>query len=87
MLVPSTLFAGLFTLSIWMALSLHGGSLAGILVFAVLYGICSGAFVALLAPSIASISEVKEMGRRFGLVYSVLSFPCVSTSSPVLRMY
>jgi len=80
-LYPSTLLTGVLTLTIWLVLSFHDWSnLCGVVTFAVLYGICSGAYIALLTPSIASISEVKEIGRRIGLVYTVLSFPYVLLS-------
>ncbi|KAI0738847.1 major facilitator superfamily domain-containing protein [Daedaleopsis nitida] len=48
-----------------------------ILLFAILYGFLSGAFIAMLIPCVAQISEgekIKEIGTRIGVLYSIISF-------------
>lgn len=70
-LVPAAALTGLCTLLGW---TLARG-LPGILLYAALYGFCSGAFNALILPCIAQVSRITEIGARIGLLYSVLSFP------------
>lgn len=50
---------------------LHG-SIAGIITFAVLYGVFSGAVIALTPVLIAQISKVHEIGVRTGTMYGLL---------------
>lgn len=54
------------------------GSIAGIIVFAVFYGIFSGAVVALTPALIAQISEVHEIGMRTGTMYGLLGIITLS---------
>ena len=70
-LVPAAALTGLCTLLGW---TLARG-LPGILLYAALYGFCSGAFNALVLPCIGEVSDIGEIGARIGLLYSVLSFP------------
>lgn len=43
--------------------------------FAGVYGFCSGAFISVIAPCVAQISETREMGMRIGMLYTITSFP------------
>jgi len=50
-------------------------TVAGVVVFAILYGFFSGAVLSLFSPAIASLSrDVSEIGVRMGLAYFVTSF-------------
>lgn len=65
-------FSLLSTLAVWAFwVPLHG-SIAGIITFAVLYGIFSGAVIALTPALVAQISEVHEIGVRTGILYGFL---------------
>ncbi|KAM5538781.1 hypothetical protein V8D89_007503 [Ganoderma adspersum] len=71
LLVPCAFLAGLSTALLWPA----AHSLAPLLAYAALYGLFSGAFNALIVPCIAQISDIREIGMRIGLLYSIISFP------------
>ncbi|KAL1407737.1 hypothetical protein Q8F55_007171 [Vanrija albida] len=43
-------------------------------VIAALNGIFQGCFVSLLAPGVASLGSVEDLGRRFGMVNTIMSF-------------
>ncbi|KAK7710018.1 hypothetical protein SLS57_008516 [Botryosphaeria dothidea] len=59
--------SGVLVLCFWLPLELHPSS-AGIIVFALLYGFCSGGFVSLGAPCVVSLAEGKldEIGLKLG---------------------
>ncbi|RPD76916.1 MFS general substrate transporter [Lentinus tigrinus ALCF2SS1-7] len=71
LLVPCAALAGLSTLLLWPM----AHSLVPLVVYAALYGLFSGAFNALIVPCIAQISDIREIGMRIGLLYSIISFP------------
>ncbi|TCD65866.1 hypothetical protein EIP91_002128 [Steccherinum ochraceum] len=71
MLFPSAFFAGLFTLLLW-TFAEETGQILG---YAVVYGFFSGAFNALVVPCIAQISDIREIGIRMGMMYTIISFP------------
>lgn len=71
LLVPVAFLTGLSTLLVWPA----AHSLWALVLYAVLYGLFSGAFNALIVPCIAQISDIREIGMRIGLLYSIISFP------------
>ena len=71
LLVPCAFCAGLSTLLLWPA----AHSLVPLVLYAALYGLFSGAFNALIVPCIAQISDIREIGMRIGLLYSIISFP------------
>ena len=71
LLVPCAFLAGLSTVLLWPA----AHSLAPLVAYAALYGVFSGAFNALIVPCIAQISDIREIGMRIGLLYSIISFP------------
>ncbi|OBZ67723.1 Riboflavin transporter MCH5 [Grifola frondosa] len=70
-IVPCAFLAGLSVLVFW----IFTKSLVSIMLFAMVYGFFSGAFNALIIPCIAQISEMREIGTRIGVLYSIISFP------------
>ena len=70
-LAPSAFFTGLSTLVFWT----FAKSIVPIMMYAAVYGFFSGAFNGLIVPCIAQISDIREIGMRIGMLYSVLSFP------------
>ncbi|KAH9941550.1 monocarboxylate permease [Amylocystis lapponica] len=68
-LVPSTLLAGIFVLALWLPARDTGGVIA----FALMYGLFTGAFVSLLPTYVYSISPMNKSGARLGSVYLVVS--------------
>ena len=71
LLLGSAFAAGLATLVFWPFA--HG--ITAIMLYAALFGICSGGFNALVVPSVGQISEVRQIGTRIGMLYSMISFP------------
>ncbi|CAL1713796.1 unnamed protein product [Somion occarium] len=71
LLIPSAFLAGLCTLVFWS----FAKTTAEIMLYAILYGFFSGAFNALIIPCIAQISDIREIGVRIGILYSIISFP------------
>lgn len=71
LLTPAAFLSGLSTLALWYNVK----NLAGLMVFAAVYGFFSGAFISVLTPSIACISERGQVGTRMGMLYSVISVP------------
>jgi predicted MFS family arabinose efflux permease len=50
-------------------------STLAVMIFAVVYGFTSGAFISLVAPCVAQVSEKDEVGSRIGGLYSIISLP------------
>ncbi|OCH92818.1 MFS general substrate transporter [Obba rivulosa] len=71
LIVPCAFLTGLSALVIW----IFADSLATIMVFAIVYGFFSGAFNALIIPCIGQISDIRAIGTRVGVLYSIISFP------------
>jgi len=71
LLVPSALLSGLFCVTLW----LGAHSPIRITMFCILYGFSSGSFISLITPCVAQISEIREIGKRIGLLYTVISIP------------
>ncbi|EKM75508.1 hypothetical protein AGABI1DRAFT_46358 [Agaricus bisporus var. burnettii JB137-S8] len=71
LLAPAALLSGLSTLFIWPNVK----NMAGLIAFAAIYGFVSGAFISVLTPAVASISERGRVGTRMGMLYSVISVP------------
>ena len=67
---PAAFLSGLLALVFWT----FAKSLIPIIVFAVMYGCFAGAFLAMQTPCVSQISEIKEVGTRIGILYSVASF-------------
>lgn len=70
LLIPSVFLAGLCTMVFW----IFARTTIEIMLYAVLYGFFSGAFNALIIPCIAQISDIREIGVRIGILYSIISF-------------
>ncbi|KAG5641469.1 hypothetical protein DXG03_005121 [Asterophora parasitica] len=71
LLTPSAFFAGLSCLVFWT----FAKSLASLMVFAATYGFFSGAFISVLTPCVAQISDIRQIGIRIGMLYTIISFP------------
>ena len=68
--IPSAFLMGLLAFVLWS----FAHSIVPIVVFAVLYGCFAGAFLAMQIPCVTQISDIKEVGTRIGVLYSVASF-------------
>ncbi|PCH34806.1 MFS general substrate transporter [Wolfiporia cocos MD-104 SS10] len=78
MIIPSTFITGALTFAMFGATSP-----AGVVVFAILYGFFSGASIALLPPTAASLAkDYHEIGLRLGVIYFVTSFALL-TGTPI----
>ena len=75
LLIPSAFLSGLSCLVFW----LFAKSLVSLMLFSFLYGFLSGSFVSVVNPCVAQISDMPQMGTRIGMLYSIISFPCVSS--------
>ncbi|KAH0832257.1 major facilitator superfamily domain-containing protein [Lanmaoa asiatica] len=71
LLCPSAFLSGLSCLVFWM----FGKDLLAIILFAVLYGLLSGAFISVVTPCVAQISDIREIGARIGALYTLISVP------------
>lgn len=72
-ITPCAFLLGLSALVFWV----FAKTLVSIVLFAIIYGFLSGAFIAMLIPCVAQISEgekIKEIGTRIGILYSIISF-------------
>jgi MFS family permease len=56
--------SGLWILALW----IPSNNQDGIIAFATLFGFCSGAYVSLIAPLVAQVSPLPEVGFRTGIV-------------------
>lgn len=72
------LFTGISVLAIW----LPGRSSATSIVFAVLFGVGSGACIGLGPVLIMSISPMNEVGIRMGTIFAIAAVGCL-TSPPI----
>ncbi|KAG7402911.1 MFS transporter asaE [Fusarium oxysporum f. sp. rapae] len=66
----------IWILALWIPCSTTGGIIA----FASLFGLCSGAYVSLISPLVAQISPMSEIGFRTGVIYCVSSIGGLTTS-------
>ncbi|KAF9465811.1 MFS general substrate transporter [Collybia nuda] len=71
LLTPSAFFSGLSCLVFWM----FAKSLVSLMLFAAAYGFFSGAFISVLTPCVAQISDIRQIGTRIGMLYTIISFP------------
>lgn len=83
LLCPSAFLSGLLCLVFWM----FAKDLVAIMIFAVLYGVLSGAFISVVTPCVAQISDIREIGTRIGALYTLISVPCVSFRSSRLSLF
>ncbi|KAF4977212.1 hypothetical protein FZEAL_6240 [Fusarium zealandicum] len=67
---------GIWILALWIPCTTQNGLIA----FAALYGYCSGAFVSLIAPLVAQISPLPEIGFRTGIVFFISSIGGLTTN-------
>lgn len=72
LLTPCAFLSGVCTLVLWLCAS---KTVAGVMVYAALYGFFSGAFISVVTPCVAQISDIREIGIRIGVLYSIISFP------------
>ncbi|KAI0761308.1 MFS general substrate transporter [Trametes elegans] len=68
-LIPGTLIAGVMTYA-WPFATTKGP----LIVVAIIYGISSGVFVALMAQPIVRMGKVTDAGMRTGMAFTVMSF-------------
>ncbi|KAJ7132725.1 major facilitator superfamily domain-containing protein [Mycena filopes] len=71
LLVPASFLSGLLCVCFW----LFARSLVPLMLFAAAYGFSSGAFISVITPCVAQISDIRQIGSRIGLLYSIISFP------------
>lgn len=71
-LTTSGLLTGVSILALWLPFNYHP-SHTGIIVFALVYGFVSGAFVSLLVPCAAKAGSLETLGQRFGTFQIVIS--------------
>ncbi|KAG8405756.1 hypothetical protein J3458_021691 [Metarhizium acridum] len=67
---------GIWVLALWIPSSSTGGIIA----FAALFGICSGAYVSLIGPLVAQISPLREIGFRTGIIFFIASIGGLTTN-------
>lgn len=73
-----TFISGLFCLAVWIPVK----SIAGILVFVVIFGFSSGGFISLAPTLIAQISDIKQIGTRVGTAFAFQAVGAL-TGSPI----
>ncbi|CAI7675298.1 unnamed protein product [Penicillium discolor] len=71
-------FAGVIVLALW----LPGTANAPIIVFSALYGFASGAFISLIPPLTAQISDIREIGVRSGTLWLTVGIAAL-VASPI----
>ncbi|KDR77522.1 hypothetical protein GALMADRAFT_406904 [Galerina marginata CBS 339.88] len=71
LLTPVAFLSGLACVACW----LHAETIVGVMLFSSVYGFFSGAFISLITPCVAQISDIKQIGIRIGMLYSIISFP------------
>jgi len=77
-LIPASFITGVLLLAL-----LGVKTTAGIVVFSVLYGFSSGAFLSLMAPAVASLSrDNNEIGVRMGIAFFLSSITSL-TGNPI----
>ncbi|KAF2162684.1 hypothetical protein M409DRAFT_68973 [Zasmidium cellare ATCC 36951] len=75
--VASSFLIGLSMLCLWLPFDFHT-SHAGVIVFCLVYGFVSGAFVALLMPCVAKTGPIETIGMRFGNFQMVIGIACLT---------
>jgi predicted membrane-bound spermidine synthase len=63
---------GVSILCLWLPFSYHH-SHVGIIIFALVYGFVSGAWVSLLMPCVAKAGTLETLGQRFGTFQMVIA--------------
>ncbi|KAJ5708788.1 MFS general substrate transporter [Penicillium malachiteum] len=65
-----------------------GGTLAGLYMFSIVFGLASGSFLSLAPACIGQISKASEVGGRFGACYSIVSIAtliCIPIGGEMLQ--
>ncbi|KAJ7456115.1 MFS general substrate transporter [Mycena latifolia] len=73
LLAPAALLSGLLCALFW----LFAKSLVPLMLFAAAYGFTSGAFISVITPCVAQISDIRQIGSRIGILYSIISIPAL----------
>lgn len=76
------LLTGISILALWLPFNYHP-SHAGVIVFALVYGFFSGAFVSLMMPGVGKIGPIDTLGQRFGTYQVVMAFRYVKQMSRI----
>jgi MFS family permease len=71
LLMPTSFLAGLSCLIFWMLAK----TMIAVMGFAAVYGFLSGAFISVITPCVAQISDINEIGSRMGALYTFISVP------------
>lgn len=71
LLIPTSFLAGLSCLIFWMLAK----TMIALMGFAAVYGFLSGAFISVITPCVAQISDINEIGTRIGALYTLISVP------------
>lgn len=71
LLIPASFLAGLSCLIFWMLAK----TMTAVMGFAAVYGFLSGAFISVITPCVAQISDIDEIGTRIGALYTLISVP------------
>ncbi|KAJ7882538.1 MFS general substrate transporter [Mycena olivaceomarginata] len=71
LLAPAAFLSGLLCVLFWV----FARSLVPLMLFAAAYGFTSGAFISVITPCVAQISDIRQIGSRIGILYSIISFP------------
>lgn len=71
LLCPSAFFSGFVCLVCWTL----ANDFTTVAIFAGFYGLFSGAFVSLITPCVAEISDKSAFGTRIGALYTFVSLP------------
>ncbi|KAJ7222828.1 MFS general substrate transporter [Mycena haematopus] len=73
LLAPAAFLSGLLCVVFW----IFSRSLVPLMLFAATYGFTSGAFISVITPCVAQISDIRQIGSRIGILYSIISFPAL----------
>lgn len=71
-----SMLSGITVACLWIPFD-HHPSHAGIIIFALAYGLFSGAYVSLLLPCAAKSGSLETLGQRFGTFQSVIAIASV----------
>ncbi|KAF4621798.1 hypothetical protein D9613_012085 [Agrocybe pediades] len=71
LLVPCAFVTGLSCVVFWV----FAKTVVSVMLFAATYGFFSGAFISLVNPCVAQISDIRQIGTRIGMLYTIISFP------------
>ncbi|KAJ7807453.1 MFS general substrate transporter [Mycena leptocephala] len=71
LLAPAAFLSGVLCVLFWM----FARALVPLMLFAAAYGFTSGAFISVITPCVAQISDIRQIGSRIGILYSIISFP------------